>query len=167
MFNKGDKIIYGQTGVCIVEDICEKTLMRNVTKQYYTLKPIYQSNNIIYAPVDNEKVFMRYVITKDEAESLINQIPDIRNKTSEDISQKTDEANGKSDFERYECCDLIGLAIKMHDKKQNARRLKKKMGYMDEKNMKKVEELLFGELAVALEMAVEDVPNLIFSCFSK
>ena len=63
MYIIGDKIIYGQTGVCVVEDICEKTLSRNNTKMYYTLRPIYQHNNMIYTPVDNDKVFMRPVIS--------------------------------------------------------------------------------------------------------
>ena len=167
MFNKGDKIIYGQTGVCIVEDICEKTLIRNSTRRYYILKPIFQSNNIIYAPVDNEKVLMRYVITKDEAESLINKIPDIRDKIIEEALQNTDNANSNEKFDKYECSDLAAAAIKMQNKKQNARRLKKKMGYTDEKNMKNVEELLFGELAVALELNIEDVRKLFYSYLSE
>ena len=62
MFQKGDKIVYGQTGVCIVEDVVEKALIKNEKKLYYLLKPLFQQNNVIYAPVDSDKVFMRHVI---------------------------------------------------------------------------------------------------------
>ncbi len=71
MFNKGDAVMYGQTGVCIVEDIVEKALVKNEKKIYYLLKPYYQQKNVIYAPVGSDKVNIRPVITTAEAESLI------------------------------------------------------------------------------------------------
>ena len=80
MFNKGDRIFYGQTGVCVVEDISEKVLTKNHKRLYYTLKPLYQQNNIIYAPVESEKVFMREIISVDEAKKLIQTVPDIYEK---------------------------------------------------------------------------------------
>ena len=55
------------------------------------------------------------------------------------------------------------MAIRIYAKKQAAHKLKKKLGFMDEKNIKRAEDLLFGELAVALEMPLEDVPKVIFS----
>ncbi len=39
MFQKGDKIVYGQTGVCIVEDVVEKALIKNEKKLYYLATP--------------------------------------------------------------------------------------------------------------------------------
>ena len=41
MFKKGDAVVYGQTGVCIIEDIVEKTLIKNEKKKYYLLKPVF------------------------------------------------------------------------------------------------------------------------------
>ena len=32
MFNRGDKVFYEQTGVCVVEDVSEKALMKNQKK---------------------------------------------------------------------------------------------------------------------------------------
>ena len=77
MFNKGDKVIYGQTGVCVVEDIAQRELIKNVKRLYYKLKPIYQQNNIIYAPAQSDKVFIRSIISREEAEELISKMPDI------------------------------------------------------------------------------------------
>ena len=75
MFAKGEKIVYGSTVVCEVTDICEKELIRNQKRLYYVLKPLYQQNNIIYAPVENGKVFMRAVMSAAEADDLILKIP--------------------------------------------------------------------------------------------
>ena len=76
MFNKGDKIVYGQTGVCIVEDIAQRELIKHVKRLYYKLRPIYQQNNIIYAPAESDKVLIRPVISKDEADALIKKMPE-------------------------------------------------------------------------------------------
>lgn len=56
MFSKGEKIVYGSTGVCVIEDICEKELIRNQKKLYYILKPLFQQNNTIYAPYNDVRL---------------------------------------------------------------------------------------------------------------
>ena len=49
MFNRGDKALYGQIGVCIVEHISEKSFNKNLKLLHYTLRPIYQhNNNLLY-----------------------------------------------------------------------------------------------------------------------
>ena len=122
MFNKGDRIFYGQTGVCVVEDISEKVLTKNNKRLYYTLRPLYQQNNIIYAPVESEKVFMREIISVDEAKKLIQTVPD--------IYEKALNGEGKPDYQEYidshSCEELLELAVMIYSKKQAAKRMKKK-----------------------------------------
>lgn len=159
MFNKGDRIFYGQTGVCIVEDISEKALTKNHKRLYYTLKPLYQQNNIIYAPVESEKVFMREIISADEAKKLIQTVPD--------IYEKALNGEGKPDYQEYidshSCEELLELAVMIYSKKQAAKRMKKKTGFIDEKYLKRAEELLFGELAAALNITPAKVPEILFA----
>lgn len=83
MFKIGDKIVYGETGVCIVTDICEKEFIRNNKKSYYVLKPILNSGNVIYAPVESGKIPMRNIISKETALKLINDIPKILENSSD------------------------------------------------------------------------------------
>lgn len=158
MFQKGDKIFYGQTGVCVVEDISEREIARNVKKLYYTLQPIYRQNNKIYAPVDSDKIFMRAMISKDEAQKLINAAPEIRKAALND----TGEEDYKALLESHSCEKLLCLAVKMYAKKQAARAERKKLGFVDERYFKRAEELLFEELAAALEITPDDVPALLF-----
>ena len=75
MYQIDDLIMYGSTGVCRVSDITEQ-VFNDDDKIYYVLEPLYQSG-VIYAPVDNEKVFMRPVISEEEAKRLIDDIPAI------------------------------------------------------------------------------------------
>ena len=63
MYSVGELIVYGGTGVCEVEAVETKG-----ERQFYRLRPLYQSG-IISVPVDG-KVFMRPVISREEAEEL-------------------------------------------------------------------------------------------------
>lgn len=163
MFNKGDRIFYGQTGVCIVEDISEKVLTKNHKKLYYTIRPLYQQNNIIYAPVESDKVFMREIISEDEVKKLIQKVPE--------LYEKALNGEGKIDYQEYidshSCEELLELAVLIYSKKQAAKRMKKKMGFIDEKYLKRAEELLFGELAAALNITPAEVPEILFAEIKK
>lgn len=158
MFNKGELVVYGQTGVCTVEDICEKELIKNQKRLYYVLKPINQENNIIYAPADSDKVFMRSVITRAEAEELISEIPEISENSDLFDDSKEEYRNYLSS---HRCIDLVKLTSQIYRKKKSAQENRKKLGFVDEKYMRLAENLLFGELACALEIPVENVKDYI------
>ena len=158
MFNKGDKVFYGQTGVCIVEDISEKILTKNVKRLYYTLRPLYQQNNVIYAPVDSDKVFIRAIISKAEAQKLVETVPELCKK----VLDEQGEEDYKKMFESHSCNELLELAVKIYSKKQAVKKAKKKLGFIDEKYLKRAEELLFGELATALDILPTEVPKVLF-----
>src|SRR5690554_4768253 len=78
MFKIGDLIIYGHTSVCRVKDITTLNLplMADEDRErlYYILEPLYEDSTI-YTPVDNPKVFMRPIISRERAEELIDLIP--------------------------------------------------------------------------------------------
>ncbi|MBQ2879212.1 MAG: CarD family transcriptional regulator, partial [Anaerotignum sp.] len=78
MYQKGEYVIYGNNGICKVEEIGIPmgTPMENNGKEYYTLSPVFGTGNI-YVPLDT-KVFMRPILTKEQAEALIGQIPQIQ-----------------------------------------------------------------------------------------
>ena len=75
MFSVGEKIIYGENGVCTVESIAPLSGSTDGDKLYYHLRPLIGSGKY-FAPVDSG-AFMRPVMSRDEAEALIDAIPDI------------------------------------------------------------------------------------------
>ena len=69
LYNVNDVVVYGNTGVCRVVDIGTPQFHGVDKKQsYYTLKPIF-GDGVIYCPVDNNRVFIRPIISKEEAEN--------------------------------------------------------------------------------------------------
>lgn len=158
MFSVGEKVVYGQTGVCVVESIAEKELIKNQKKTYYVLKPVFQPNNIIYAPTDSEKVFIRPVMTRKEANELILKIPKIK-AAAESCEHSAD--NYRAELSSHKISDLVGITAAIYEKKQNARAQKKRLGFSDEKYMRIAEDLLFGELSVALGIPLAEVTDYI------
>ena len=57
MFQPGELLVYGTTGVCRVEGVATPNLTRaEWGRQYYLLKPLYQ-DGVIYAP-GGEDIFL-------------------------------------------------------------------------------------------------------------
>ena len=76
MYEIGQLIVYGNEGVCRVEEIgTPKISGVDKHRDYYTLAPIYREGKV-FTPVDS-KVFMRPVISREEALALIDRIPEM------------------------------------------------------------------------------------------
>ena len=161
MFEIGDLIIYGSTGVCEIQGI--KTLdIPGVNKKqlYYVIKPVNQTCTIS-APVDSQKVFMRPIISKDEALRLIDSIPSIEAEAFHSRALRELTEHYSNILNTHNCEDLIELTMSIHAKKKYLASQNRKFGAIDEKFMKRAEELLFGELSAALEIPYADVRKFI------
>lgn len=156
MFEVGDLIVYGGEGVCRVEGIgCPDIPAINRERTYYTLAPLYRDGKT-YAPVDTT-VFMRPVISTRDAQRLIGQIPYIRPNICPGGSVRTLTEHYEEFLKTHDCTDLVQLIRTVYAKGLAATESKKKLGLTDERYRKRAEELLHGELAVALGIPKDDV----------
>ena len=78
MYEVGDLIVYGRTGICEVTEITTLK-MDGVPKDklYYILRPVREKRGKVFTPVDNEKIVMRRVISKEEAEDIKKQMEEV------------------------------------------------------------------------------------------
>ena len=68
----------GAKGVCQIRDITHIDMSgADKEKLYYVLAPVGDKNGTIYVPTDSEKIIMRRTISKEEAERLIDELPQI------------------------------------------------------------------------------------------
>lgn len=78
MFKVGDHVVYGTNGVCLVSDITSSPFDKKDTRTYYVLRPLSgASTSLIYTPVDNDRVLMRPLLARGEAEALLDTVPAI------------------------------------------------------------------------------------------
>lgn len=160
MYEKGALIVYGGTGVCRVEDIGPLSMRGADAKRlYYVLKPLYQDGSI-YVPVDG-KVFMRNVISRAEAERLIDMIPGIRAEARHDSNFNQLAAYYQQVLGSHDCADLIELTMSIYAKKLYMEGRNKKFGQVDSRFMRRAESLLYGELAVALDIPPDEVQTYV------
>lgn len=159
MYEVGSLIIYGRNGVCRVEEIKENEISGEC-RLFYVLKPLYQKCNITIA-VDNTKIFTRPIISRDEAHTLIDKMPDIKAEPYHNRNLNQLRDHYKNWLDSHECIRIVEMTKSLYAKRCEAECEKKKFGTVDERFLKEAEELLFGELAAALEIEKSAVPEYI------
>lgn len=157
MFVVGEKIIYGENGVCTVEKIAPLSMSGGNDKLYYHLSPLVGSGTY-FAPVESG-AFMRPLISREQAEALIKSIPDIEPAICNDNRFNHVDAFYKELFKQHSCEALVaiikGLHSRMSDRKTKSSRA--------ETTMKRAKDILHGELSVVLEMEISEVEAYIAS----
>ena len=160
MYEIGDLIVYAGEGVCRVEEIGVPPMTGiNKQRQYYTLKPLYRAG-MVYAPVDTQ-VFMRPVITREDADALIDRIPEIEPVVYENSNLRFLNEYYQAQLQNYNCEGLIKLIRSTRAKREVMIGRGKKLGLVDERYMKRAQDMLHGEFAVALGIERGDVPAYI------
>ena len=161
MFCEGEYVVYGDLGVCRVEGVTQRRFEGlDAAHLYYVLAPVYQGG-VLYIPADNPRIFLRAVISAEEANRLIDAIPSIEGQAFHSRSSQELSAHYEQALRTHDCADLIRLTISIRTKKRALARQKKKVGRVDEHFMKKAEDSLNGEFAIALGIPREDVPAYI------
>ena len=156
MFREGEKIIYGSNGVCTVEEIgVPPFAKKGEDRLYYKLRPA-GGTETIYAPVDGP-VFMRPVMSRQEAEDLIARMPKIQEQVCTSHSIALLRQQYDAFFQSHNCETYVRLVKGVYLKGQQG----KKLGQTDQRYMKRAEDVLYGELAAALDIPMEEVPDYI------
>ncbi len=160
MYKVGDLIIYGSYGVCKIKSIDSPDIPGiDKNRLYYTLSPLYH-NEKVFTPVDTN-VFIRPVISCDEAKQLISDIPSIRENLTDIDNIKLLEGFYKESLKTHNCSDLLRLLKTIYTRERIVEEQGKKLGQIDKRFMDIAENRLYGEFAVALNMHKENVKSYI------
>ena len=161
MYQVGEWIFYGNIGACRIADVSKRRIPGiEGERWYYTLQPLEDSCSIS-TPADTGKIFMRPLITRDEADALIDDIPNIHAEAYHNSVLRQLSDHYEKALKTHDCGKLIQMTMSIYNKRDEAVLQKKKLGAVDEKFMKRAEDLLFGELAVVLGLEKKRVPDYI------
>lgn len=160
MYEIGEYIVYGNKGVCRVEDVTHIDILgADKERLYYILTSAEDANGKIYAPVDNTKITMRSVISREEAEALIRKLPDI-----ELLWVPEDRMREGKYKEAMRTCDYhswVSIVKTLYLRQEERTAQGKKITALDEKYMKAAENELFSELSLTLGIPREEMEDYI------
>ncbi|MBQ9155173.1 MAG: CarD family transcriptional regulator [Eubacterium sp.] len=158
MYKIGDYIIYGNSGVCKVVDYMQPDDMEG-KQTYYVLSPLSARGSTIFSPVDNQKVYMRPVISREEAEALLEGIPDYED--MEIVEVRAQEQQYKDIIKNYDCTEFLRFIKALYERKKSREAIGRKITALDEKYLILAKGSLLNELSIALDMEVDEVDQLL------
>ena len=160
MFKIGEYVVCGNNGVCKIQDITTLNINGvDKKRKYYMLKPIYSETSTVYIPVDSVQVSMRRILSKTEADSLLDSIPQTQMLTIHD--EKTVEILYRECMQSNNCGEWMRLWKTLYFRKKNRLEKGHKVTALDSRYYKLAEEKLCGELALVLGMDLEEVAECI------
>jgi len=154
MFSIGDVIIYSVHGLSQIDDICEKTVS-NVTKTYYVLHPLEQSNLTISTPIDNDKVVMLKMMNREEAKELLDSFKQPGLSWIDDSKQRT--AKYKDMIKVGNRKNIARIVTTLMKKNHELKLKDRKLYDQDRKMLTTIQNILFKEMAVALDTSFDNI----------
>lgn len=160
MFEKGEYIVYGTSGVCEVTDIKNMDL-KGIPKDklFYVLTPYNQKSSTLFTQVDSTKTVMRKVLTKEQALELIDSMPEVEELYF--ANEKVREEKYKECIRSCDCEQCIRVIKTLYLRRDEKIAQGKKFAATDERYLKLAEDNLYSELSVALGMTKKEVQHYI------
>ena len=154
MFEKGSYVIY-KRDVCKIADIF-KSKVNNM--EYYRLSPISDESLIINVPTDNKNGYLKRLLTKEEIEKLIDNIPNIM--PVEADSHLLDNIY-KELFHSGNHEDLIKIIKTSYLRNKHRKEAKRSIGQKDDEYFKKAEKYLYNEFSVVLGLDFDETKKYV------
>ncbi len=160
MFQAGDVIVCGSHGVCRVEKVGPiSSAAADRDRIYYTLKPLYERGSVVFTPVDNQKMVIRPVISREEALRLIDGMRDAEGLGIQD--EKKREEGYKEALKTCRAEELVRMMKTIYARGRSRAARGKKATDADSRYLKLAEDYLFGELSVSLDLDRDQVKAFI------
>lgn len=155
MFSTGDMVVYGISGIYRVEGIGCPDIKGCGDRQYYTMTPVFGTGTS-YVPVDS-KVFMRSIMTGSEAEEFISTIPDIEADSFNDRNPRAVKEHYSASLKSHDLRSMISMIKAIYSHEKAAKRTHRKISTAEQHFMQQAEDLIYSELAAALDIPRESV----------
>ena len=166
MFVKGEYVVCGNKGVCVVDDVTTLNISGiDKERQYYILKPVYMAGSTVYIPVDTAKESMRRILSHEEADRLIESIPQIPRIVI--ANDKLLEQEYRNCMKTNCCEEWIRIIKTIYQRKQKRMEAGRKVTAVHAKYFRIAEDNLYGELAISLNVEKNEVESYIIREMNK
>lgn len=160
MFEIGDYVLNATNGICKISEIVELDMSGDKQlKSYFLLRPIEEENDRVYIPVDNADKRIRKVITKGEAQAVLDRVPEIEALVVD--KEKERETRYKEAVRSCEPDNVVSLIKCLHIRSEQRAKAGKKATAVDERYGKMAEHNLNAELSFVLKKDKQEIKELI------
>lgn len=159
MFEQGEYIVYGSTGVCKVEEVTTMD-MDGVPgdRLYYILKPYHKEDREIFTPVDNKKTKMRKILSSNEIKTYLDGFKELDD--FQITKEKFREDNYKQCVRGCDFKEILRLVKSLLKRKRSRFLNGKNFPSTDERYLKTAENILFSEISYVLKLSKSEIEDI-------
>lgn len=157
----GEVFLYGENGVCRVEDIRSETF-HGKKQTYYVIKPVNSASSTIHVPVDSEffKNKVRTILTQDEIMELAKKVSDFDPYWIDNDNERSQYFKQViSDCDRL---DILRLLKSIHTHREKLSANGRKLRASDEAIAKRAEKMVREEVSMVMEIPPDEVFPFLF-----
>ncbi len=158
MFSVGDKVFYNAHGVCVIEDIQEQTFWGR-KKHYYILRSYHNTAIKLYYPVETVHSQLTPIASKKNAEMILETFknpPDPWNERMQERHQNYHKILNTNNH--IQITKMINTILR---RQLELEQQEKKLPSGDRQFLNQVLPILYKELAVSLNVTVEEVNKIV------
>lgn len=167
MFSKGEYVVYGTNGICLVDDIGPMRNSEDEDKLFYILRPVNSAASVLYVPLDNSVLCgkMRYVYTKEQLDGVLT---DVKNNSLDWIDDRKVRLNTFRDMlHNGDMATHILLVSCIYEKKKLLDAVSKRLSDADDGILRSAERMVSEEFAWALGITKNEVSGYILDFLEK
>lgn len=151
LFHPGQVLVYGNVGVCRVEEIGTPHFLRGEGRQYYTLTPVYSKHKEkIYLPTATQ-ADIRPPVTSQQAAAYLAQMPELEVRMSRYVKPTLLAQHYQELMQSHRVGDYLRVFKEISCKEQQRKSCGKKLNIVDKDFYQTAEKLLSEEFALALQ----------------
>ncbi len=157
MFNIGDAIVYANTGLCVIRDIRTEDFLGD-KQLFYVLDPVYSKGSTIFSPVENSKMVIRSVVSKEELCDILSVESPPEDNWIENSHERRNFFSGI--LRSCILSDTLNAVRSLNHQKNKKESTGKKLHMADEKALVDLERMLYGEIAYVLGIGYDEVVQM-------
>lgn len=158
MFAIGDMIVYGSDGVYTVCEYTKSPIDKGDLRIFYILKPLMGADgNRVITPSEGGATAMRPVMGREEAQALIEKIPEIgiikveNERTRRDVYRSVMTAGGGE--------NMVSMIKTVRERRKLFAQMKRRLSETDTDFESRAKHCLYSELSVALDIPYREVES--------
>ncbi len=160
-FQKGEYVVYGTSGIYMVDDISEVSFSTEKGQLFYILKPLSKKHSTVYVPLNKEAAVakLRYPMEKQAIDDLL---VDTRDKSIDWIDDRNGRANQFREILNAGNQQNLLLMINcIRARRVYLSAMNKKLSVTDENALRSAEQQIREEFSYSLQIEEEAVGDYV------